>query len=133
AAPTAAQRRGVHARSAEPATHVLYAVHRRRRSAPLMTLSRSNPRAQPRWLLLISAVAALVMALATSSLAVHDDGLFELDKTTTNDLNTSKRCELGTSAAVGALSLNVCPTATSAPAAPFTILVEAERMTVPAD
>jgi hypothetical protein len=73
------------------------------------------------------------MALATSSLAVHDDGLLELDKNTTNDLNTSKLGELGTSATAGSLTLNVCQTAASAPTAPFTILVEAERMTVTAD
>lgn len=95
-----------------------------------MTLSRSHPRAKPRWLLLIVGVVGLVLALATSSLAVHDDGKFELDKNATNDLNVTRLGDLGSNATASAGTLDVCQTATSSPTAPFTILVEAERMTV---
>jgi hypothetical protein len=61
--------------------------------------------------------------------AVHDDNLFELDKNTTDNLSTSKLGELGQSATDSATSISVCQTGI-APATPFTILVEAERMTV---
>jgi len=96
-----------------------------------MTLTRSNPRAKPRWIFLIFIVAGLVMALASSSLAVHDDNRFELDKNVSNDTNITRLGELGQSATVGATTLNVCQ-ATADPATPFLIQLEAERMTVTA-
>lgn len=99
-----------------------------------MTLSQSNPRAKRRWTLLIIAVTALVMALATSTLAVHDVAEFELDKNATNDANVTALASLAAnvSGVASATSIRVCQTGV-APATPFTILVEAERMSVTAN
>ena len=99
-----------------------------------MTISRSNPRAKQRWGVLAFLVAALTIALAASSLAVHDNGKFELDKNATNDLNVTLFGTLGAnvSGAATATTIPVCQTATTTPTFPFTILVEAERMSVTA-
>lgn len=100
-----------------------------------MTLSRSNPRAKRRWGVLAIVVMALSLAFTASSLAVHDDAKFELDKNATNDLNVTKLGELGSNvgAQATATSINVCQTASAAPSTPFTILIEAERMRVDND
>jgi len=105
-----------------------------------MTLTRSNPRARPRWVLLIVVVAGLVMALASSSLAVHDVSQFELDKDAINDVRTTPSGHLASNINATATSVNVCQILTHgvapnqitypAPAAGDTILVESERMTV---
>lgn len=50
-----------------------------------MTLSRTNRRAKQRWGLLAFVVTTLMLALAASSLAVHDIGAFELDKNAADD------------------------------------------------
>ena len=94
-----------------------------------MTLSISNPRAKPRWLILIAAVAALVLALATSSLAVHDVGEFELDKNASNDTNVLAVGYLNSNINDSTTSINVCQTG-AVPAAGDTILIRAERLTV---
>jgi hypothetical protein len=44
-----------------------------------MTLRKTGTRSRERWALLIGAVAALTLAVATISLAVHDDGFFEVE------------------------------------------------------
>ena len=44
-----------------------------------MTVSINNPRAKPRWLVLIAVVAILTGLLATATLAVHDVSVFQLD------------------------------------------------------
>jgi len=85
--------------------------------------------------MLVPLTLALVLGLfvIAGAQAVHDDGIFELDKNATNNLDTTK---------IGVLQANinstddpivVCETSTfnGTPAAtPFTILVEAEQMTV---
>jgi len=45
-----------------------------------MTLSRSSPRAKPRWLFALGAVGVLTLAVAALAAGVHDLGLFELDR-----------------------------------------------------
>jgi len=44
-----------------------------------MTLRRSATRAKSRWTLLVTAVAIFSLALVTGALAVHDEGVFQLD------------------------------------------------------
>jgi hypothetical protein len=97
-----------------------------------VTLSPSNPRAKPRWLVLILSVVLLSAMAGAATLAVHDDGLFELDKNATNNLTVTKLGDLAANITVSATSASVCQTA-AAPATPFTILLEAERMTVTAN
>lgn len=96
-----------------------------------MTLSRTNPRLRQRWGLLTFIVIALSFAFAASSLAVHDDNRFELDKNATNNLNVTRLGELGANINATTTSIPVCE-AVAPPATPFTILIEAERMTVTA-
>ena len=45
-----------------------------------MTLFRSNPRAKQRWAVLAALVVAFTLVGIAVTLAVHDDGLFELDR-----------------------------------------------------
>jgi len=96
-----------------------------------VTVSRSNPRAKQRWGVLAFVVAALTLALAASSLAVHDNGKFELDKNASNDVSVTLLGTLGANVNATTTTIPVCRTAAE-PAFPFTILVEAERMTVTA-
>ena len=97
-----------------------------------MTVSRSNPRAKQRWGVLAFVVAALTLALAASSLAVHDNGKFELDKNASNDVSVTLLGTLGANVNATTPTIPVCRTADQ-PTFPFTILVEAERMTVTGD
>ncbi len=64
--------------------------------------------------------------------AVHDDDRFELDKNVSNNTNITKLGDLAANITAGAGSLNICQTGT-APATPFIIQLEAERMTVTAN
>lgn len=109
-----------------------------------MTLSISNPRARPRWLLLLATVVVMVLALAASSLAVHDASRFELDKDASNDVRTTPSGYLASNITNTATAINVCQILTytlatgvtanyPAPAVNDTILIEAERMTVTAN
>jgi hypothetical protein len=50
-----------------------------------MTLRRSQPRARRRWGVAIASVALLLTAAGGAALAVHDDGVFELDRNAMND------------------------------------------------
>lgn len=95
-----------------------------------MTLTRSNPRARSRWLLLVVGVAALVAAISASALAALDPSKFELDKNASNDLTVTAHGELGANTTAGAAVVGICQAAATDLATPFTILIEAERMTV---
>ena len=94
-----------------------------------MTIRKSATRPKTRWALLVTVVAALVLATGAVTLAVHDVGEFELDKNATNDLNVSPLGVLGANINDSTTSIGVCTTGTE-PALPFTILIEAERMSV---
>jgi len=69
--------------------------------------------------------------IGSAAKAVHDVGEFELDKNASNDTTVTKLGDLATNVSASALSINVCETGV-APATPFTILIEAERMSVTA-
>ena len=97
-----------------------------------MTLTRSNPRAKSRWLMLVVVVAALVAAISASALAALDPSKFELDKNASNDLTVTPHGELGANTTAAATVVGICQTAAANLAPPFTILVEAERMSVTA-
>lgn len=79
----------------------------------------------------ILTLIAGVLVSSSSALAVHDDNLFELDKNASNNTNVTQIGDLGSNVTVGATALPVCQTETP-PATPFTVLVEAELMTVTA-
>jgi len=110
-----------------------------------MTLLISNRRAKPRWAILIAVVAALVLALATSSLAVHGAGEFELDKDAADNTETTPAGYLASNINAGAPTLNVCQVLSytynagqpdevtltyDAPVAGDTLLIRSERMTL---
>lgn len=102
-----------------------------------MTLTRSNPRAKPRWALLAALVATVTLVLATGSLAVHDVDLFELDKDAAGDTRTTPVGYIVANLTSSATSIDVCQTATGAevppnpiPATGDIILIEAERMEI---
>src|SRR5690606_2829582 len=89
-------------------------------------------------------VVVMVLALAASSLAVHGESRFELDKDASNDIRTTPSGYLASNITNTATAINVCQiltytldtgvTATyPAPASGDTILIEAERMTVTAN
>jgi len=85
----------------------------------------------------ILALVTGVLASSSAVLAVHDDNLFELDKNATNNLNVTRLGQLGSNINATTTSINVCRADsyalfTSEPGTPFTIQVEAERMTVTA-
>jgi hypothetical protein len=94
-----------------------------------MTLRPSNPRAKPRWALLAVGVAALLLAVVGVALAVHDDGLFELDKNVQDDTNVTQVGFLGSQVIANATVIDVCRTAAATPADGSILLIEAERMT----
>ena len=50
-----------------------------------MTLRMSKPRARRKWGALVVSVAVLLTALGGAALAVHDDGVFELDRNAVDD------------------------------------------------
>ena len=50
-----------------------------------MTLQVSKPRARPRWLVLLTVLALLSAFGAGTAFAVHDDGVFELDRNALDD------------------------------------------------
>ena len=83
-----------------------------------------------RWVGLIAALFTILASVPfMPGLAVHDIEAFELDKNASNDTDVVWQGELGTQIKVNDTSVNVCER-TATPATPFTILVEAERMTV---
>ena len=85
------------------------------------------------WLLVLSALltVATMIPFMSGASAVHDDLTFELDKNASNDTDVTWLAELASQVRVGDASIRVCQFETPPPA-PFTILVEAERMTVTA-
>lgn len=87
-----------------------------------------------RLLVFITALAtvAAMIPFMPSVLAVHDDDAFELDKNASNDTNVTKLGELAAQIKVGDTTIRVCETAT-APATPFSIMVEEESFTVTAN
>ena len=107
-----------------------------------MTLTRSNPRAKPRWILLAALVATVTLVLASGSLAVHDVGQLELDKDATDGVRTTPAGFLVSNITSTANTINICQVLTygtgstavtyPAPVAGNTILIEAEPMTVTA-
>ena len=78
---------------------------------------------------LLSAMTLVASMGVVSVSAVHDDDRFELDKNVSNNTNIFKLGDLAANITAGAATLNICQTG-SAPAVPFTIQLEAERMTV---
>jgi hypothetical protein len=81
---------------------------------------------------LIACTLLLAVITAPSAVAVHDLGLMELDKNATNDLTTVKVAILNSNTSATATTLSVCRVVASNPATPFTILIDAEQMTVTA-
>ena len=92
-----------------------------------MTVSLSNPRAKPRWLVLVAVVALLTGLISTATLAVHDVGEFELDKNASNDTNVTLFGVLGSNVNATTTTIPICRSAAS-PILPVTVLVEAERI-----
>jgi hypothetical protein len=87
--------------------------------------------------MLVPLTLALVLGLfvIAGAQAVHDDGLFELDKNATNDLSTSKLGVLQANIDEDDSPIVVCELAdahASPPSTPFDILVEAEEIEVTA-
>jgi hypothetical protein len=78
----------------------------------------------------MTALAALF--LTAGAQATHDVGAFELDKNATNDLSTKWQAILNSNTSATATSLSVCRVEPSNPATPFTILIDAEQMSVTA-
>lgn len=76
-----------------------------------MTLSRTNPRAKPRWLMLLAVVAGMLVLVSGTALAVlpSSQGVFELDGNAQNDnavagddwSNLWEGCPSGTNSTVG--------------------------------
>jgi hypothetical protein len=106
-----------------------------------MTLSRSNPRARPRWILLSLLVCGMVLTLVGSLFAaLPSPALFELDKDATNDTKSDAVGYLATSITATSTTLNVCQILTygtgtdqityTAPGNGETILLRNERMTL---
>lgn len=95
-----------------------------------MTLSKSNPRAKPRWLVLLAVVAALTAVITASAFAALDPAKFELDKNASNNLEVIPAGELGANVSASATTVGICQASTTNPPSNSTILVEAERMTV---
>jgi hypothetical protein len=79
---------------------------------------------------LIACTLLLAVITAPSAVAVHDLGLMELDKNATNDLHTVRVAILNSNTSAGATTLAVCRIEPATP--PFTILIDAEQMTVTA-
>jgi hypothetical protein len=73
--------------------------------------------------------AAIVVPSAS---AVHDVGAFELDKNAHNDLSTVKVAILNSNVSASATSLSACRVVPANPTTPFTILIDAEEMSVTA-
>ena len=70
--------------------------------------------------------------LVPSASAVHDVGAFELDKNAHNDLSTVKVAILNSNTSASATSLSACRVVPATPTLPFTILIDAEEMSVTA-
>jgi len=84
-------------------------------------------------------VALLSLFWIAGAQAVHDDTYFELDKDATNDLRTVALDTLNSNISATATSIVVCrkqagdpPATIPTPATPFTILIDAEQMSVTA-
>ena len=75
-----------------------------------------GPKESPRrrWTLLVALTAALAFGLmyVAGAQAVHDDGLFELDKNATNNLNTTKIGVLQANISATDSPIVICETAT---------------------
>jgi hypothetical protein len=80
---------------------------------------------------LLASLLAILFA-AGSARGVHDLGLFELDKNATNDLTTTHLAILNSSANATQTTIQVCRFGASDPSTPFTILIDAEQMSVTA-
>jgi hypothetical protein len=89
-------------------------------------------RTKLRAFLVAAAVLGLVASFATSSMAVHDTGTFELDKNASDDTSVLAVGYLSSNINATTTSINVCQTGAE-PAADDTILIRAERMTVNAN
>jgi len=96
-----------------------------------MTLSTKNPRAKQRWALLAGVVASLTLLVATLALATLTSSNFELDRNANHDLTSTHLGALQSSATSTDLTIKVCELVT-APTRPFTIQIDAERLTVTA-
>jgi hypothetical protein len=101
-----------------------------------MTRIIGPPRSRRRhWTLLSCLAIALGIGLISIAGALgvapegNPPGFFELDKNAANDLTTPHLGVLGGNITAGASSFSVCELGT-APATPFTIMVDAEQMTV---
>ncbi len=81
---------------------------------------------------LIACTLLLAVITAPNAVAVHDLGLMELDKNATNDLTTVRVAILNSNTSAGATTLSVCRVVASNPTTPFTILIDAEQMSVTA-
>lgn len=95
-----------------------------------MTLSRSNPRAGKRWMVLVAAVATLTLFGAMLAQAALSRTLFELDKDAVNNNLSVKIGVLNAavSNAASANSIDVCQDAATAYTG--TVLIDAEKMTL---
>jgi hypothetical protein len=80
---------------------------------------------------LLASLLAILFA-AGSARGVHDLGLFELDKNATNDLTTTHLAILNSNANATQTTIQVCRFGASDPSLPFTILIDAEQMSVTA-
>jgi len=102
-----------------------------------MTARVLGPTGSPRrrWTLLLPLTLAILVGLfyVAGAQAVHERGLFELDKNATNDLDTTPIAELSSNVTVGAASIVVCKfSAFTDTGDDFRILIEAEEMLVTA-
>jgi hypothetical protein len=80
---------------------------------------------------LLASLLAVLFA-AGSARGVHDLGLFELDRNATNDLTTTHLATLNSSANATTTTIQVCRFGATDPSTPFTILIDAEQMSVTA-
>jgi hypothetical protein len=80
---------------------------------------------------LLASLLAILFA-AGSARGVHDLGLFELDRNATNDLTTTHLAILNSNANATQTTIQVCRFGASDPSTPFTILIDAEQMSVTA-
>ena len=79
---------------------------------------------------LLFSVLMLAMIAVPSALAVHDDGLFELDKNASDDLNVTVFGTLAANVSSTATQLKVCRTAATNPAAGEKLMIDAEQFSV---
>jgi hypothetical protein len=87
-----------------------------------------------RWFTAACSAAALAVTaalMASPANAVHDNGLFELDKDATNNQQAVKIGTLGSNINATATSITICQTSSTNPSGlPITIQIDAEQMTV---